>query len=143
MFNKAVQNVDYNIINGKYYTTKGEIVENLLDESYGSEYAVINGTFYDINGNIYTPHSVWTIGDILINNNGELSKVVYGKDYENSFAIVGGKLYSIVDDKIGKYVDIDLTQPVGNVTIPDLNKPSVDGHIYIELPSDASGSVTL
>ena len=68
MFNKAIQNVDYKIVNGKYYTLNDELIENLLDDSYGSDYAVINCTFYDINGNIYTPHAAWTIGDVLINN---------------------------------------------------------------------------
>ncbi|WP_296881729.1 hypothetical protein [uncultured Methanobrevibacter sp.] len=159
MFNRAIQNVDYKIVNGKYYTLNDELIENLLDESYGSDYAVINGTFYDINGNIYTPHAAWTIGDVLINNNGELSKVVYGKDYNNSYAVDDGKLFAVVGDAVGEIVDVDMNQSVENQTsenttdinetvepeidIPSLDNVSEEGNVVVTLPSDATGTVTL
>ena len=141
-FYKVNLNTDYKMINGNYYTLNGDLIENLVDDSYGSDYEIINATFYNIDENMYYPHSTWSIGYVYINNNGELSKIIYGADFNNTYAVSKGQLCSVFEGSVGKSVSIDMTQTIENIIIPDLNK--ADGEsIVIEFPNDATGTVTL
>jgi len=141
-FYKAVENEDYKVVNGKYYTLGGELINETMGDYVDNDYGVINGTFYDIYANYYRPHPTWTLGYELIKNNGEFSRIVYGNN-GTSYAVSKGKLCSVVGDSIGNAVNIDMTQEIEDAVIPDLNKPSSDGTVTIELPADATGSVTL
>ena len=113
ILNKAIPNVDYKIVNGKFYTLNGTVIKNLVDESFGN-HTVINGTFYEIDNNVYRPHSVWTIGYSLINNNGKLSRLLTGTDYTNSYTVIDGKLYSVVDDKVGNVIELDYSKIIAS-----------------------------
>ena len=144
LFYKAILNTDYKMVNGKFYTLDGEIIENFLDESYAGPYAVVNGTFYDIDGNSYSPHSVWSIGYELINNNGQLDKVVYGNDLNNTYAVSDGQLCYVDDGAVGMPVKIDMTQSISEdeIIMPSLDNISGGQTVEIKLPSDAIGTVT-
>ena len=145
-FYDAVVNVDYKKVNGKYYTLNGEIISELTTSIPKGE--IINSTFYVIDGNRYIPHNIWALGYEYISVNNSLFRVIYSeydeKTYDrNTYALVDGILYSVDGNVVDKPVSIDMTQPIEDLTIPDLNNPSSDGSVIIELPSDATGSVTL
>ena len=138
-YQDAIKDIDYKVIDGKYYTMKNEEIDEVNTDGG----IVINGTRYYIDDNYY--QSISSGENDLISINGKLYPVVHGQydyeldEYKNNYVIVGGKLNSLLNGDIGS--PIVLKQPINNndINIPSLNSGS--GNII--LPNDAGGKITL
>ncbi|WP_405283132.1 Ig-like domain repeat protein [Methanobrevibacter sp.] len=141
----AIEGSDYKVIDGKYYTLDG--IE-IMDESlyYDGFVIVKNGRYY-FEGNLYFYHIMSTVGYNYVKLNNEFYRLVqtWNSDYsvEKNYALINGKLYSVVNENIGSAIELDIKEPIKDVVIPDLNEPSANGEVTINLPSDATGIVTL
>ena len=142
---EAIEGEDYKVIDGKYYTLDG--IE-IMDESlyYDGFVIVKNGRYY-FNDNLYFYHIMSTVGYNYVKLNNEFYRLVqtWNSDYsvEKNYALINGKLYSVVNENIDSAIELDIKEQIKDVVIPDLNEPSANGEVTINLPSDATGIVTL
>ena len=103
---KAIENVDYKIINSEYYTLNGEKIP--VRENY--VWYVINNGSCDKRDNLYWNHWAFSVGYDYIKVNNDYYRLIKGQfdektqDY-NLYALINGKIYHVIDGEIGLPID--------------------------------------
>ena len=154
---KAIENVDYKIINSEYYTLNGEKIP--VRENY--VWYIINNASYDNMGdNFYWNHWAFSVGHDYIKVNNNYYRLIRGhfddktQDY-NLYALINGKIYHVINGEISLSVDIKYIIDAPDVvkyyhgperfvvTLKDLNgKPIGNAQIKITINGKTSTRTT-
>ena len=121
-FTKATKGVDYKIINGKYYTLNGDLIEDFSEDTND---IIINGIYYFSEGiyyNTYTNrYSIAPYNYVKITNNiyrlisgkGTYNKTekygdeTYNITKNNEYVLINNQLYNFIDGNIGSKININ------------------------------------